>query len=391
MWLWTGIGVPEMNTSFCTASCAAFGPAPAGARNRFRSASVKRRSRRRPTRRARSRPLSLHLRTDAWLTRRKPAASAVFSSLSLIVTLVSRTDSIAEIGLFCSRRYGASRLCYERNQPLAGRPDVELRQLRAFVHVANTRHFGRAAVEVLLPYANSLIQVENRALRDLADNAAGRAGSLRVAYLLHGDVGTQGKIVAEFRRRYQDVAVETTVAPSKSNLEHLMSGAVDAAFIATPHVGPEVAVKQTGRRALMLAMPTAHPLAKLDSVPASSLRGVPMIVWPRSWNPEVAASFRQWLARNIGEEPNIVAEEPTEQAFVAVASSGSTVTVASSWRAAAAPITGIAIRPLVPQPLLDHEIAYLRDNPSPALQNLLRITDEIAKTNHSEGLEGDLL
>jgi len=306
---------------------------------------------------------------------------------------------------------------------------VELRQLRAFVHVANTRHFGRAAVElritqpaltqriqalerelrvqllersarevqltaagkVLLPYANSLIQVENRALRDLADNAAGRAGSLRVAYLLHGDVGTQGKIVAEFRRRYQDVAVETTVAPSKSNLEHLMSGAVDAAFIATPHVGPEVAVKQTGRRALMLAMPTAHPLAKLDSVPASSLRGVPMIVWPRSWNPEVAASFRQWLARNIGEEPNIVAEEPTEQAFVAVASSGSTVTVASSWRAAAAPITGIAIRPLVPQPLLDHEIAYLRDNPSPALQNLLRITDEIAKTNHSEGLEGDLL
>jgi DNA-binding transcriptional LysR family regulator len=308
---------------------------------------------------------------------------------------------------------------------------VELRQLRAFLHVAGTRHFGRAATElkitqpaltqriqalerelrvqlfersarevqltaagkVLLPYASTLIQVEDTALRDLADNAAGRAGSLRVAYLLHGDVDTQGKIVAEFRRRYQDVTVETSVASSKSNLEHLMSGAVDAAFIASLNVGPDIATKQTGRRALMLAVPTSHPLAKLDRVPASSLRGVPMIIWPREWNPEIATSFRQWLARNIGEEPNIVAEEPTEQAFAAVAASGSAVTVASSWREFVAPIAGIALRPLVPQPLLDHEIAYMRHNPSPALQNLLRITDEVAKTNHHQGeaLEGDLL
>jgi DNA-binding transcriptional LysR family regulator len=308
---------------------------------------------------------------------------------------------------------------------------MELRQLRAFLYVANTRHFGRAAKElritqpaltqriqslerelrvqlfersarevqltapgkVLLPYANSLIQVENLALRDLADNAAGRAGSLRIAYLLHGDVGTQGKIVAEFRRRYQDVTVETSVSSSKSNLDHLQTGDVDAAFIASSNVGTDVVTKQTGRRALVLALPTDHPLAKLERVPASSLRGVPMIIWPREWNPEIATSFRQWLTRNIGEEPNIVAEEPTEQAFAAVAASGSTVTVASSWRDAVAPIAGIALRPLVPQPLLDHEIAYMRHNPSPALQNLLRITDEIANTNHHQGeaLEGDLL
>ena len=307
---------------------------------------------------------------------------------------------------------------------------MELRQLRAFVHVAGTRHFGRAAIElritqpaltqriqalerelgaqlfernarevhltaageVLLPYANSLIQVEDRALRDLADNAAGRAGSLRIAYLLHGDVGTQGKIVAEFRRRYQDVAVETTTSSSKSNLDHLTSGDIDAAFIASSHVGPDIGVKQTGRRALMLAMPINHPLAKLDRVPASSLRGVPMIIWPRSWNPEVANSFIKWLVRNTGEEPNIVAEEPMEQAMIAVASSGTAVTLASSWRVSAPPVAGIAFRPLVPQPLIDHEIAYMRHNPSPALQNLLRITDEVASSNHAdENLEGELL
>src|SRR5439155_17616126 len=62
-----------------------------------------------------------HLRTDAWLTRRNRAASAVFNSLSLIVTLVSRTESIAEIGVFCASHYGSSRACYQPDPALAGR------------------------------------------------------------------------------------------------------------------------------------------------------------------------------------------------------------------------------------------------------------------------------
>lgn len=307
---------------------------------------------------------------------------------------------------------------------------MELRQLRAFLQVANKRHFGKAAAElritqpaltqriqalerelgvqlltrsarevrltpageVLLPYATSLIHVEDRALRDLADNVAGRTGMLRIAYLLHGDIATQGRIVTEFRRRYRDVAIETSMAHSSSNLDHLVAGDVDAAFIVPSDLPPEIAVKQIGRRALMLALPTGHPLAQLEQVPASSLRGVPIIVWPKSWNPRISSSFREWLTRHIGEEPNVVAEEPADQAFEAVASDGLAVTLASSWRAAAATTNGIVFRPMVPQPLLEHQLAYVRDNPLPVLQHLLRVTDEIISANHSApALEGDLL
>src|SRR5260370_6773267 len=139
---------------------------------------------------------------------------------------------------------------------ISGGSEMELRQLRAFLQVANARHFGKAAAalritqpaltqriqalerelgvqlltrsarevrltpagEILLPYATSLIQVEDRAIRDLADNASGRTGKLRVAYLLHGDVGTQRRIVAEFTPLSGDVAVETSMAYSSSNL-----------------------------------------------------------------------------------------------------------------------------------------------------------------------------
>src|SRR5712692_5654405 len=115
---------------------------------------------------------------------------------------------------------------------------MELRQLRTFLQVANAGHFGKAAAalritqpaltqriqalerelgvqlltrsarevrltpagEILLPYATNLIQVEDRAIRDLADNASDRTGNLRVAYLLHGSIVSQCTIVAESRR-----------------------------------------------------------------------------------------------------------------------------------------------------------------------------------------------
>jgi DNA-binding transcriptional LysR family regulator len=306
---------------------------------------------------------------------------------------------------------------------------MELRQLRAFLHVANARHFGKAAValritqpaltqriqalerelgvqlltrsarevrltpagEILLPYATSLINVEDRALRDLADNTAGRAGKLRVAYLLHGDISTQGRIVAEFRRRYSDVAVETSMAYSGLNLENLIKGEIDVAFIGPIATPPEVTVKEIGRRALVLALPKNHPLAQLEEVPVSSLRGVPMILWPPTWNPKGIASFREWLTRHIGEEPNVVAEEPADQAFEAVATYGSAITIASGWRAAAATVNGVVFRPMVPQPLIEHQMAYIRDNRLPVLQHLLRVTDEVISSNHTPVLEGELL
>jgi hypothetical protein len=94
--------------------------------------------------------------------------------------------------------------------------------------------------------------------------------------------------------------------------------------------------------------------------------------------------LERWLARQMGAEPNVVAHEPPDQAYEAVARSTSLITFANGSRAASAPVPGIAYRPLLPGVLMDFGVAYFQDDVSPTLANLIRLVDEMAEGEPGE-------
>ena len=310
---------------------------------------------------------------------------------------------------------------------------MELRQLRAFVAVATEGHFGRAAARlsltqpgltlriqalekelgaqllqrsarevqltgagiVLLPHAKSLLRIEDRALRDLKDQADGVAARLRISYVAYGAVAFPAEVVAEFRRRYPKVKVETTVGNSALNLEHLLNGSVDAAFIYPGYVGgpdaipDSVAVRLLSRDAVLVAMSSTHHLARLEEIPLKTLGGEALVMFPTSPGPSATASFVRLLTRHMGTQPTIVAYEPPDQALEAVAHSTSLISFANGSRAASAPVPGIAYRPTSPGLFLDFAVAYFRDDQSPALADLRRLIDELVPGEPGDLREGD--
>jgi DNA-binding transcriptional LysR family regulator len=301
---------------------------------------------------------------------------------------------------------------------------VELRQLRAFVAVATDGHFGRAAARLnltqpglslriralekelgtqllvrsarevhltaagtaLLPHARSLVRIEDRALRDLKDQADGIAGRLRISYLSPGVVAFPGKVTAEFRRRHPTMHVETTAGHTALNVERLRDGMVDAAFVHPGFVDmPDgIAVRLLCRDRIVLALPASHHLARLEQVPVKALRGEPLIIFASMSYRDFSGTLERWLAGQIGTEAKIVAHEPPDQALEAVAQSTSLITFANGSRAESAPVPGIAYRRLSPEPLIDFGLAYFRDDESPLLANLLRLIEEMPEGEPGE-------
>jgi DNA-binding transcriptional LysR family regulator len=306
---------------------------------------------------------------------------------------------------------------------------MELRQLRAFVEVATSGHFGRAAARlhvtqpaltqrikaleaevglqllernarevrlspagaVLLPHAMRLVQVEDQGLRALKAYSAGMVGRLRLAYPLLGDVATAGVMIAEYRRRFPGVDVETISGSTGANLKLLHDNAADAAVVVISSTRPEGIEARTLRREeIILAIGSDHPLAKMERVPVKSLRGVPFGLPPFAANPDLIGDVRRWLVRHIGEELNVVSEQPNELAIEAVARSDS-LAILVVRRYFNIPKAGIAYRPLSPPPLLELAVAYRRDDPSPTLANLLQVVDQMAIDESDVPQDGELV
>lgn len=297
---------------------------------------------------------------------------------------------------------------------------MELRQLRAFVEVANHQHFGRAASHIgltqpalsqrirqleqelgvrllertsrevklssagqtLLPHARALIAEEERARSAMRSVASGATGSLRLSYYLGGGLGASTGLVRRFRNLYPGVELEASFGYSVPNVENLREGEVDAAFVRLPmHSLDREKVVLVEAVTYAIALPSTHPLAARRRVDLSELAGEPFVMFPRPFNPGQYDYLVGGIEAVTGKQVRIGAERPAEEGMIAAVAEGLGVCLCSVARTKQMRVAGVAYRALSSCSLRAQLGLVVRaDDSSATVKNLIELAVEQSVT-----------
>ncbi|QCR42821.1 LysR family transcriptional regulator [Curtobacterium sp. SGAir0471] len=290
--------------------------------------------------------------------------------------------------------------------------DVDLRQLRAFLAVADELHFGRAAerLRIAQPALSQQIRRTERDLgvdlfvrtsrsvaltaagrvlqgraRSLLDQAArdldevvrvgrGEAGRLDVGFVVSAlPLGPIERVQA-FRQRYPLVRVELTEGYSSSLLARIARGELDLAALRDPDPDPAVRFLPFRRERFVAAVPRGHRLAE-----RTSIRGTELVDDPFVFFPAVAGAVA--TERNLapvvvdGRRPEIVQEATTWATVLHLVGAGLGVTVAPESATLAAPDT-VVLLPLQDDPARSELVWAVRaDDDREILRNFIAATE----------------
>ncbi|MET3637898.1 LysR substrate-binding domain-containing protein [Curtobacterium oceanosedimentum] len=290
--------------------------------------------------------------------------------------------------------------------------DVDLRQLRAFLAVADELHFGRAAerLRIAQPALSQQIRRTERDLgvdlfvrtsrsvaltaagrvlqgraRSLLDQAArdvdevvrvgrGEAGRLDVGFVVSAlPLGPIERVQA-FRQRYPLVRVELTEGYSSSLLARIVRGELDLAVLRDPDPDPAVRFLPFRRERFVAAVPHGHRLAE-----RLSIRGTELVDDPFVFFPAVAGAVA--TERNLapvvveGRRPEVVQEATTWATVLHLVGAGLGVTVAPESATLAAPDT-VVLLPLQDDPARSELVWAVRaDDDREILRNFIAATE----------------
>ncbi|MFE9322477.1 LysR substrate-binding domain-containing protein [Nocardia sp. NPDC052278] len=286
---------------------------------------------------------------------------------------------------------------------------MELRHLRYFVAVAETRHFGRAAerlhmaqpplsqqikrlecelgVELLirstrkveltpageryLERAREILAAVDAAKSEADRIAAGEIGRLAIGFTGSATYELLPALARVLRAELPRVELELEgemLTPRQ--VTGLRNGSLDVGFLRPPVRDPGLDVQVLRREPLVAVLPETHPLASHPAVPLAQLRADTFICYP-SHNRSVVYNAVFDACGRAGFEPSDIIEVAETSTMVSFAAAGLGVAlVPASVRNLM--ITGATYRPLAGTTVeVELAVAIRRGDASPVLARVL--------------------
>lgn len=298
---------------------------------------------------------------------------------------------------------------------------VTLLQLKCFLAVAETLHFGHAASragmlpaslgrhirlleqelgtvllarttrtvaltesgEALVPEAQALIDSASRLESRFRDRARRKNRLLRVGAIDSVAAGLLPGLLRDFRTEHPGIGVDLLEDKGIRLLPKLLSGRLDIIFIRPPETpDPALALQPLFCETAMVAVPDSHPLAARRTITIPDMAEQPLIVPDRRSRPHSHdLTIRLFLEAGLTARVAQIADE--KQTIVNLVASGIGLAIVPRWASRLA-VPGVRFLPLelpsaAPETTLHNRLAlaaaWLRGVRDPSRDQLLDTLD----------------
>lgn len=292
---------------------------------------------------------------------------------------------------------------------------LELKHYKAFIVLAKTLHFGRAAEQLNMaqPQLSRLVKfIESEVGTDLlsrttrkitltpageifleqglmlirqAENsiiatrkaAEGFLGSVRVSYMDFAIGGPLPRILRSFRHKHKNIDIVLHHMWTEQQRRALLERTIDVGFMIGPFDHPEIASIPVSFEKLMVVLPESHPMASLAEINLRDLADEPFIFGTASsWRPFLDIVER--ICLHHGFLPRVVQEPFNTDAIFGLVSAQLGVTIYPERPFSMYP-RGVVVRPI--QGVGDQVCtiaAWDKRNASKTLVNFLDVTRQFS-------------
>jgi DNA-binding transcriptional LysR family regulator len=245
---------------------------------------------------------------------------------------------------------------------------MELRQIRSFLSIAETLHFGRTAELIHLSQPALSLQIRaleeeigvrlfernrrkttltaaglafrddavaalsqlEQAIRKAKLAAGGKLGLLRIGFISTLGVEIVPNIIRQFRELHPDVEVSLRNILTAGQVQMLETGSLDIGFLRLP-IGAHspLDVVTVHREPFVLVVPSSHKLAKRKRVRLREVGGEDFVMYERTWAPGFH-DLMFGILRDAGIVPNVTQTAGEVPTLISLVHSRMGITIAPS-------------------------------------------------------------